>query len=49
VAFEDVRAVGPHVLAHRLVLTYAARLDGASAPDLARQVLAAAERDVVGA
>jgi MoxR-like ATPase len=47
VAFEDVREVAPHVLGHRLLLTYAARLDGASGPELARQVVQAAEKQVV--
>ncbi len=41
VGFDDVKAVAPSAMAHRLVLDYRARLDGVSGRDLVREVLAA--------
>ncbi|MED5374303.1 MAG: AAA family ATPase [Myxococcota bacterium] len=37
--FDDVRAVAPHALGHRVVVDYKARLDGISGRDLAEFVL----------
>ena len=39
VGFDDVRAVAPHALAHRLVLDYRARLDGRGGRDVVALVL----------
>jgi len=41
VGFDDVRAVAPHALAHRLVLDYRARLDGRGGRDVVALVLEA--------
>ncbi len=46
VGFDDVRAVAPHALGHRVTLDYGARLDGVSGPDVIAAVLA--ETDEVG-
>ena len=40
VGFADVRAVAPSAIAHRLVLDYRAKLEGVSASDVVRAVLA---------
>jgi MoxR-like ATPase len=37
--FDDVRAVAPHAVAHRIVLDYRARLDGVTGADVVRSVL----------
>jgi len=37
--FDDVRAVAPHALGHRVTLDYRARLDGVDGPAVARAVL----------
>jgi MoxR-like ATPase len=42
VGFDDVKAVAPSAMAHRLVLDYRARLDGVSGRDVVRAALAAA-------
>ena len=39
--FEDVQAVAPHALGHRITLDYRARLDGVDGPAVAQAVLAA--------
>jgi MoxR-like ATPase len=39
--FDDVRAVAPSAIAHRLVLDYRARLDGVNGRDVVKAVLAA--------
>ena len=41
VGFEDVNAVAPHVLNHRLILSYPARFDKVSAHDVVTGLLAA--------
>ena len=40
VGFDDVRAVAPSAMAHRIVLDYRARLDGVSGRALVAEVLA---------
>ena len=39
VGFDDVRAVAPHALGHRVVLDYRARLDGVAGRDVVRELL----------
>jgi len=39
--FDDVRAVAPHALGHRITLDYRARLDGVDGPAVAQAVLEA--------
>jgi MoxR-like ATPase len=39
-SFEDVQAVAPAVLGHRIILDYAARLDGRTSADVVRALLA---------
>ncbi|MFN0129799.1 MAG: AAA family ATPase [Verrucomicrobiales bacterium] len=39
-SFEDVQAVAPAVLGHRVILDYAARLDGRTSADVVRALLA---------
>ena len=48
VGFEDVEEAVPHVLSHRLILTYAARLDGVQTSDIARHLYRETEREVLG-
>lgn len=43
VGFDDVRAVAPYALGHRLTLDYRARLDGVTGQGLAAAVIAATE------
>ena len=43
VGFDDVRAVAPHALAHRVALDYRARLDGKSGRDVCAAVLASVD------
>ncbi|MBI5851963.1 MAG: AAA family ATPase [Planctomycetes bacterium] len=43
VDFDDVQRVAPSVLAHRLVLDHAARLEGVTAKDLVSRLLAAVD------
>jgi MoxR-like ATPase len=45
--FEDVRAVAPYVLNHRLILSYKARFDGVSSLDVVEELLGGV--DEVGA
>jgi MoxR-like ATPase len=47
--FEDVRACGPSVLGHRIILQHAARLDGETGRDLSARLIAANEERIVGA
>ncbi len=42
VGFDDVRAVAPHALAHRVVVDYRGRLEGVDGHAIASEVLAAA-------
>jgi MoxR-like ATPase len=48
VGFEDVAAVAPAVLRHRLVLGYAARVDGVGADAVVAEVLAAVDPAALG-
>ncbi len=41
--FDDVRAVAPHALGHRVTLDYRARLDGVDGPHVAQAVLEAVD------
>jgi len=47
VGFEDVLEAAPHVLGHRLILGYAARLDGVSTRALVTDLVRDTEREVV--
>jgi MoxR-like ATPase len=42
-SYEDVRAVAPAVLAHRLVLNFEAEADGRSTRDVIRELLQESE------
>jgi len=43
VGFEDVKAVAPHALRHRIILDYAARLDGVTADGVVAALLSSVE------
>ncbi|MDD9936649.1 MAG: MoxR family ATPase [Myxococcales bacterium] len=48
VGFEDVRSAAPHVLRHRLILSYGARLDSVTAESLIAELVETTEKDVLG-
>ncbi len=48
VGFEDVKAAGPAVLGHRIILQHTARLDGETGRGLAARLIEANERRIIG-
>jgi MoxR-like ATPase len=48
VGFEDVARAAPYVLGHRLILSYAARLDQVEVDALIRELYAETERELLG-
>ncbi|MEY4579196.1 MAG: hypothetical protein RL701_3899 [Pseudomonadota bacterium] len=48
VGFEDVVRALPHVLSHRMILSYAARLDGVSVSALLSELYVSTERELLG-
>jgi MoxR-like ATPase len=49
VGFEDVARAVPHVLGHRMILSYGARLDGVSVAELARELYRSTEQQLLTA
>jgi MoxR-like ATPase len=47
VGFEDVAQAAPHVLGHRLILNYTAKVDKITAPQLIDKLLVDIEKEVL--
>ena len=47
VGFEDVIEAAPHVLGHRLILSYGARLDGVTTGQIVTELIAQTEREIL--
>ncbi len=45
--FEDVQRAAPHVLGHRLILQYTAKLDGIRPAELASKLVAETEAQLL--
>jgi len=49
VGFEDVIDAAPHILGHRLILSYGARLDGITSKQIVAELIAQTEREILEA